>query len=233
MKLQKITQSTGRHYDDACATAHALDLIGDRWALLVIRELMFGPRRFSDLRGDLNGISANVLTQRLEQLEAAGIVLRRKLPPPASVQVYELTEWGLEVEPVILAIGRWGVRSPLHDPTLPLSAVGLMMSFRAKFEPERAKAVDVSLAFRFGPNDFHAVVVDGRLQTGRGAPDHADVSVSGDPGAFAGLAYAKLPLADLESAGALSITGDRRALARFVRLWEMPPKAPLPAVSAG
>lgn len=233
MKLQKITQSAGRHYDDACATAHALDLIGDRWALLVIRELMFGPRRFSDLRGELSGISANVLTQRLEQLEAAGILSRQKLPPPANVHVYALTQWGLEVEPVILAIGRWGVRSPLHDPTLPLSAAGLMMSFRAKFEPEKANGVDVSLAFRFGANDFHAVVADERLETGRGAPDRADVSVAGDPGAFAGLVYAKLPLAELEASGALSVAGDRRALARFARLWEMPPKAPLPAVSGG
>ncbi len=86
-----------RSYEDACGAAHALDLVGERWALLVMRELMLGPKRFSDLRADLPGISANVLTQRLEGLDAAGVLVRRKLPPPASVQVYELTLWAMRV----------------------------------------------------------------------------------------------------------------------------------------
>ena len=99
MKLEKITNASEtphrRRYDDACATAHALDLVGERWALLVMRELMFGPKRFSDLRASLPGISANVLTQRLEGLEEVGLVVRRKLPPPAAAKVYELTAMGL------------------------------------------------------------------------------------------------------------------------------------------
>src|SRR3569623_2010509 len=98
MKLQNVTEQPvaprSRWYEDACAAAHALDLVGERWALLVMRELMLGPKRFGDLRADLPGISANTLTQRLEGLEANGLVKRRKLPPPASAQVYELTEWG-------------------------------------------------------------------------------------------------------------------------------------------
>src|SRR4028118_2311757 len=97
MKSQKITKEvlpTRRSYEDACGAAHALDLVGERWALLVMRELLLGPKRFSDLKGDLPGISANVLTQRLEGLEAAGIVVRRKLPPPASAQVYAPTPLG-------------------------------------------------------------------------------------------------------------------------------------------
>src|ERR671917_2501717 len=101
MKLKKITKTHApprRSYEDACGAAHALDLVGERWALLVMRELMLGPKRFSDLRADLPGISANVLTQRLEGLEASGILARRKLPPPASAQVYELTPWGYESE---------------------------------------------------------------------------------------------------------------------------------------
>ena len=105
MKLEKITNS--RSYEDACGSAHALDLIGERWAMLVMRELMLGPRRFGDLRGSLPGLSANVLTQRLEGLEAIGVVRRRKLPPPASVQVYELTPWGYESERAIQELGRW------------------------------------------------------------------------------------------------------------------------------
>ena len=103
-----------------------------------MRELMLGPKRFSDLRADLPGISANVLTQRLEGLEAAGVLVRRKLPPPASAQVYELTPWGYESEPIFQALGRWAARSPAHDPTLPLSAVSLLLSFRTMFDPARA-----------------------------------------------------------------------------------------------
>src|SRR3712207_6280268 len=128
MKSQKVTKeglTSRRSYDDACGAAHALDLVGERWALLVMRELMLGPKRFSDLRADLPGISANVLTQRLEGLEASGVLVRRRLPPPASVQVYELTPWGYESEPIFQALGRWAARSPQHDPSLPLSAVSL------------------------------------------------------------------------------------------------------------
>src|SRR3954449_10825860 len=100
MKLQKLTKpgrgEEKRRYDDACGLAHAMDLLGDRWAMLVVRELAYGPRRFSELKSDLQGISANVLTQRLTELERRGLVRKVKLPPPASVQVYQATEWGLE-----------------------------------------------------------------------------------------------------------------------------------------
>ena len=148
MELSNVTQPLGparRRYDDACGTAHALDLIGERWALLVMRELMLGPKRFSDIRADLPGISANVLTQRLEGLEAAGLLVRRRLPPPASAQVYELTQWGYEAEPIVQVLGRWAARSPDHDPTLPLSPVSLMLSFRTMFEAERAKGMEARI----------------------------------------------------------------------------------------
>src|SRR5437764_2770944 len=141
MKSEKTTDEPSaphpRWYEDACAAAHALDLVGERWALLVMRELMFGPKRFSDLRASLPGISASVLTQRLEGLEAAGVLIRRKLPPPASVRVYELTEWGRESEPIFQALGRWASRSPLHDPTLPFSAASLLLPLRTMLEPGR------------------------------------------------------------------------------------------------
>lgn len=129
MQLANVTETVRRRYDDACGTAHGLELIGERWALLVIRELLLGAKRFGDLKRDLPGISANVLTQRLEGLEASGLLRRRKLPPPAAVQVYELTDWGYEAEPVVIELGRWAARSPAHDPTLPLSATSLMLSF--------------------------------------------------------------------------------------------------------
>src|SRR5919204_3604115 len=116
MQLQKLTTTQKsqekRRYDDACGLAHALELLGERWAMLVLRELAYGPRRFSELKADLQGISANVLTQRLTELEGRRLVRKIKLPPPASVQVYEATEWGLEAVPVIASLGKWAARSP-------------------------------------------------------------------------------------------------------------------------
>lgn len=224
MKLEKIT-SKPRHYDDACGTAHALDLIGERWALLVMRELMMGPRRFGDLRISLPGLSANVLTQRLEGLEASGVVRRRKLPPPASVQVYELTEWGVEAEPILLSLGKWAIRSPRHDPTLPLSPVALMLSFRAKFETVKTTGLTLWITFHFGQEIFTVAVENGALITERGEPEHTDVVVNGSPPAVAGLVYGKVPLDELERLGALAVTGDKGALMRFSDLYQMPPKA--------
>src|SRR5215210_1177267 len=167
MKFNKITTENScpsrRTYDDACGTAHALDLIGDRWALLVMRELMLGPKRFSDIRADLPGISANVLTQRLEGLEAAGLLVRRRLPPPANAQVYELTDWGYEAEPIVQVLGRWAARSPDHDPTLPISATSIMLSFRTMFDPARAGDFRARIGFRLGVESFLAKVEDGRF----------------------------------------------------------------------
>src|SRR5438552_18379037 len=154
MKLQKLTKARKsedkRCYDEACGIAHALELIGERWAPLVLRELMYGPRRFSELRADLPGISANVLSQRLVELEQRGLVRKTRLPPPASVQVYEATEWGLEAAPVIAALGKWAARSPLHDPTLPMSHVAMMMSLQTLFSPELASGLVACVGFCFG-----------------------------------------------------------------------------------
>ncbi len=225
MQLQKITDRLARSYDDACGTALALDIVGERWALLVMRELMLGPRRFGDLRASLPGISANVLTQRLEGLEAAAVVRRRKLPPPASVQVYELTDWGREAEPIILELGRWGARAPIQDPTLPLSGVSMMLSFRAMFDAARAGDLDVSIAFRFGYDIFSVAVRKGVLTSERGEPPTPDVDVTGKPPAVAGLVYGFASMQELEADGALKIVGDRAALMRFAAIFELPPKA--------
>src|SRR5688500_20167226 len=116
-----------------------MDIIGERWALPVMRELMLGPRRFGELKASLHGISANVLTQRLEGLEAAGVVRRVRLPPPASVQVYELTPWGCEAGPIFQAMGRGAAKSPGHDPTRPVSAGAVMLSVRTMTAPARPR----------------------------------------------------------------------------------------------
>jgi DNA-binding HxlR family transcriptional regulator len=228
MKLQNVTDSTGaaakRRYDDACGAAHALDLVGERWALLVIRELMLGAKRFSDLRADLPGISANVLTQRLEGLEAAGVLVRRKLPPPASTQVYELTPWGYEAEPIFQVLGRWAARSPAHDPTLPLSANSLMLSFRTMVDPARIAGVRASIGFRLGREDFLVRIEEREVTAERRDPSGADTIFTGPPPAIAAAVYGKVPLEALEADGALSIEGDRDLAARFTDWFVLPPK---------
>ena len=219
MKLDKITGEARRRYDDACGTAHGLELIGDRWTLLVVRELIFGPRRFGDLRASLPGLSANVLTQRLEALEAAGLLQRRKLPPPASVQVYDLTDWGREAEPVISELGRWAARSPGHDPTLPLSPSSMMLSLRTMFDARKARDARMRLGFRFGDESFVVEVTGGALAARRGAAEEAEVLVAGAPEAVAAVVYG--------GAGQdqLTITGDRAVFERFAGFFELPPKA--------
>jgi DNA-binding HxlR family transcriptional regulator len=228
MRSQKITIArqavSKRRYDDACGTAHALDLVGERWALLVMRELMLGPKRFSDLRADLPGISANVLTQRLEGLEASGLLVRRKLPPPASTQVYELTDWGYEAEPIVQSLGRWAARSPAHDPTLPISATSIMLSFRTMFDAERAKGFDAEVGFRLGSETFRATIAAGLFQAGRGEAEAADAVFTGSAAALAAAVYGGQPLDALAEAGALVTRGDRATAERFRTLFPLPPK---------
>jgi DNA-binding HxlR family transcriptional regulator len=213
-----------RRYDDACGTAHALDLIGERWALLVMRELMLGPKRFSDIRADLPGISANVLTQRLEGLEASGLVARRRLPPPASAQVYELTDWGYEAEPIVQSLGRWAARSPAHDPTLPLSGTSLMLSFRTMFDRERAKGLEARIGFRIATETYVAEIASGRIETKRGEVAGAGLVLTATATVIAAAVYGGVPLEALEAEGALQIQGDRPLAKRFVTLFPLPAK---------
>jgi DNA-binding HxlR family transcriptional regulator len=142
--MATMRTSKRRTYDDGCAAAHALDLIGERWALLVVRELLLGPKRFTDLRAGLPHASPNVLAQRLRELEVVGVVRRRKLPPPAASKVYELTDWGLELEPVIVRLGRWGARSPSRPRDAGLSVDSLILSCRTMFDPRAAEGLTAS-----------------------------------------------------------------------------------------
>jgi len=223
MTLSNVTKTrqgdTRRSYDDACGTAHALELIGGRWALLVLRELLLGPRRFSELRADLPGISANILTQRLDELESHGLVAKRRLPPPASVQVYEATAWGLEAAPLIREMGRWAARSPLHDPTLPLSGVSIMLSFTAMLDAERAKGFAGVLAFRFGEMIYVAEIVGGAIEVRRGSVGEGQALITAEPTQLAAVVYGGAPL-DL-----LMIEGDEELARRFLKLFVLPPKA--------
>lgn len=225
MKLQKETIAHGKWYDDACGTALAMELVGERWALLVVRELMFGGRRFSDLRAALPGISAKVLTERLDGLERAGIVQRRQLPPPGAVQLYELTAWGYRTDEAIMALGRWAAASPDHDPTLPLSAASLMMSFRTMFDPVRAGGSALLIEITVGAEPFRVEIGGGRLTIARGEAGGAVLRLRAPAATvIAALVYGKVPAADLAGAG-LVWEGERSILLRFVDLFHLPPKA--------
>src|SRR5215213_9658528 len=222
MKLENITikrkPEDRRRYDDACGLAHALDLLGERWAMLVLRELAYGARRFSELKSDLPGISANVLTQRLAELEARGLVRKIKLPPPASVQVYEATEWGLEAIPVIASLGKWAARSPLHDPTLPMGHVSLVMSLETLLSPDRAQGLDARIGFRFDDAAYAVTVRDGRLAVDRGACDDCDVTFTGPSSAVAAVIHGGAPFETIH------VEGDMALAKRFVTLFPLPSK---------
>jgi DNA-binding HxlR family transcriptional regulator len=228
MRSQKIISATialrKRWYDDACGTALALELVGGRWSLLIVRELMFGGRRFSDLRSGLPGVSANILARRLEGLERVGIIQRRKLPPPASVQIYELTPWGYEAEIILQELGRWATRSPLHDPTLPLSAASVMMSFRTMYSRERAKGEAARLGFRFGDEAFVVDFGPEGVGTRRGEPEGCALVVSTKPISLASVVYGGRPVLDAEASGELTLTGDRALFDRFVGWFPLPEK---------
>lgn len=222
MELEKITnqrkRDEKRRFDDACGLAHAMELLGERWAMLVLRELAYGPRRFSDLKSDLQGISANVLTQRLTELEARGLVRKVKLPPPASVQVYEATAWGLEAVPLIASLGRWAARSPLHDPELRMSHVSLIMSLQTLMSPERAQDLDARIGFRFGDVAYVTTVHRGRLDVERGEAEDCDVTFVGPPSAVAAVIHGGAPFETIR------VEGDLALARRFVTLFPLPSK---------
>jgi DNA-binding HxlR family transcriptional regulator len=217
--------ATTRTYDDGCAAAHALDLVGERWALLVVRELLLGPKRFTDLKSGLPHASPNVLAQRLRDLEAAGVVRRGKLPPPAASRIYELTTWGRDLEPVIIALGRWGVRSPTKPPDAELGVDSLILSFRTMFDPDRAEGLDALYEFRLGEDRFRAEVAEGRLEIARGTAEQPDATVEAEAGTLAALVYDELELDDTLSSGDLGIEGDRALVERFLALFPLPEPA--------
>ena len=234
MKLQKETESSdklhGKWYGDACGIAFALELVGERWSLLIVRELMLGGRRFSDIRARLPGISAKVLTERLEALQATGVVVKRQVSDPAPVQLYELTEWGYTAEPAIQELGRWAARSVLHDPGLPLSPVSLMLSMRTMIDQDAARAVDATIGFEVAGESFVAELKDGKLPIRRGDPARADVVFRApEAPVIAGLLYAKVPLEALEAEAGLKVEGDPEVAKRYATLFELPEKIGRPA----
>lgn len=211
--------TAARHYDDPCGIARALDVIGDRWALLVVRELIFGPKRFVQLRSDLHGVSPNVLAQRLRDLEHAGVVRRETLEPPASVPIYVLTSRGRALEPVLRELGRWGSREPITTPA-GLSVNALLLALETVFEP--AEATDATYALGIDGQWFSLTVAGGSIAIAGGRPPEPAVTFETSAAALRSLAFGREPMTDAERDGRLAVHGDRALAERFTRMFPVP-----------
>jgi DNA-binding HxlR family transcriptional regulator len=220
--------SERRTYGDSCGIARALDLVGERWALLVARELVLGPKRFTDLRAGLPNLSADVLSQRLRELERIGVVRRRKLPPPASARVYELTDWGRELEPVLLALGRWGSRAPLPAEPPELGVDAVVVALKTMYDPAGADATETGYQLRLGEHRFAVRLAGDQIELSRGELESPAAVIETDPATLAALLWHGQPVDAALAAGSLRIEGDKRAARRFLRMFPAPVPVPVP-----
>jgi DNA-binding HxlR family transcriptional regulator len=206
-----------RTHRDGCGIAHAADFLSERWVLVVIRELLLGPKRFTDLRTGIPDISPNVLGQRLRELEESGIVRRRKLPPPAAARVYELTEWGQELEPAVLALGRWATSSPGFPRDAGMGSDSMVLAIKSAFDRDAAAGLDASYGLEFGEEAFRIEVSDGELTARRGEAEDPDAVIRTDPNILAGVVFRGTPLGKAVDAGNVQIDGSKRAITRLLR----------------
>jgi len=214
---------TKRTYGDACGIARALDVVGERWALMIVRELLLGPKRFTDLRSGLPHVSPDMLAQRLRDLEQAGLIHHRRLPPPYGSQVYELTAAGCALEPALIELGRWGgayAPPPRDDMCMSLDAH--ILSLRALFDAERAGDFAARVELRLGGERFRVVIAEGEVDAGRGELPDADVTIEGDPAMLLEVLHGHRRLADALASEALRIGGDKRKGKRFLTLFPLP-----------
>jgi DNA-binding HxlR family transcriptional regulator len=206
--------------------ARALDTVGERWALMVVRELLLGPKRFTDLREGLPHVSPDVLAQRLRELEAAGVVRKRALPPPAASQVYELTSSGHALEPVLIELGRWGgANAAPPEEGMGMSLDSHVVSLRTLFVPRLAGDLDARVELRLGDQVFHAEVGDGDFHIDRGESDSPDATISTDPTTLIMVAHGHRSFADAVESGDLGVDGDEAVAERFMGLFPLPEPA--------
>jgi DNA-binding HxlR family transcriptional regulator len=214
--------TTKRTYGDRCGVARALDLVGERWALLVVRELLLGPKRFTDLRAGLPNLGPDILSQRLRDLEAIGVLRRAKLPPPSGARVYELTEWGLELEPVVLGLGRWGSRAPFPAGDARLGIDSAVLALKTLFDPAAAGSIDEEIELRLGGEPFRARVANGALEVARGDAVAPLAVIATDPGTLARVLWHGRRLTAALRSGDVRIEGDTGAARRFLALFPAP-----------
>src|SRR3954468_6956002 len=221
-----MAASAKRTYGDRCGVARALDLVGERWALLVVRELLLGPKRFTDLRAGLPHVGPDVLAQRLRDLEQSGLVRRGTLPPPAGSRIYELTERGRELEPVVIALGRFGSVAPFPPGDAGIGVDAVVIALKSLFAPA-ADSMAASYELRLGEQRFRLDVADGRIEIARGSATAPDATLETDPRTLASVLWpgGKLdaaPRGRPRGAGDLAIAGDRTAVRRLLALFPLP-----------
>jgi DNA-binding HxlR family transcriptional regulator len=201
-----------RPYGDGCATAHAAELLGERWALLVVRELLLGPKRFADLQRGLPRISPTVLSQRLRELEESGVLRRQRLGPPASAFVYELTDWGHELEPIVIALARWAAKSPSLDRSAELTADALILHMRARYHPRTDAGRHGRFEIQLADDQFTFEVTGDALSIRRGAVAEPDATLATTAPTLAALLRSQLGLEEAHSRDLVRLEGDIEAL---------------------
>jgi DNA-binding HxlR family transcriptional regulator len=220
-----------KRYDQYCPVCHALGLIGERWSLLIVRELLRGPKRYTDLVEGLPGIGTNILAARLRELEEGGIVRKRKLPPPAASTVYELTEYGAQLEEPLYALARWGARS-LHPPGPKDDFYDGWghNAFAALLDPSAARGLTEAYVLRVGKDAYTLRLDDGRLEVEEGAADAPDLDAELDRKTLFELASGRLLPGDALAADAVKLhAGDAETLERFFRIFSFAPRVPTAA----
>lgn len=208
------TRSVKRSYGDQCGVARSLDVIGERWALLIVRELLLGPKRFNDLLAGLAGASPNVISQRLRELTGNGVIRHRDLGPPARVRVYELTDWGRELEPVVLHLGQWGTRAPLPEGA-GWGLDSLLLALQATADPA---VVNGRFELRVGTEVFTVDGTSGSVRVRRGTADRPDATLTTDADTLHAVALGKRPIADTVDSGDLRLDGDPQAISGLASL---------------
>lgn len=213
-----------RVYGQYCGLARAVEVVGERWTLLIIRDLLVGPRRFTDLHRGLPRIPTNVLADRLRELEEAGVVHRRVLPRPAGSVVYELTPYGAQLEDVVMRLGLWGAQAMGNprDGEI-VTPDSLTIALRTTFRPQGARGVHLSYELRLGTVVLNARIDDGRLQVGQGELPEADLVFETGPGLRALLAGELSPRAAIDAGSLQVVRGEVALLDRFVELFQIPP----------
>jgi DNA-binding HxlR family transcriptional regulator len=210
-----------RTYPDGCAIAYALDVIGERWALLIVRELLYRPRRFTDLVDLLPGISTNSLTQRLKELEGHAIVQRRYLASPADAWVYELTPFGQTLAPVLHALGHWGSTLPQQRAGQPMSVASLLGALHTHFSPERAQGLTFTVGLRLGREELTLKVDGSVLQVHPGVEEHCDLILTSSSTVLTELLLFQASPDQALASGALGVEGKRDLLDHLSKLFPL------------
>lgn len=211
-----------RSYEDQCGIARALDAVGERWALLVVRELLYGPKRFADLHRGLKLVSPNVLSERLRELQSAGIVERLRLGPPTSAIAYRLTAKGEALRGVLKALGRWGSGLPLVAGAEGMSVDAIVFALESTFDPRSAAGLDVTAELRLAPDTFVAQVREGMLTVRRGLSPGAGLVLDLDATALEEAAFGATAVAVLLTAGRMRCQGSPALAERFFACFPLP-----------